>query len=147
MNRKPNAQRAGVLRTALYREVAEGLDRLGIGSLEVLNAEGKRYPWVGDYPDIYGRFPRGIARRVRAIELLLYLAHDGESTRIEDLDEAIAELHKVLPTAAIEVPEGVARKLARTLERERGIEKSQQPAPAPARSMWRHEIFLVGKAA
>lgn len=132
---------SGVLRTVLDHEIAAALDRLGFGSLEALRAEEERYPWVEEHSGLYRRFPCGIARRVRAIELVVYLVQDGEITCLPWLDKGIAELRKVLRTAAREVPERIARQLERERERE------TMPARPPGPSMWRHEITLIGKAA
>jgi hypothetical protein len=78
-----------------------------------LYAQKRLYLWVAEHPDVYKLFPPGIARRVRAIELLASIAHDGVDTCVEWLDEWIAELREVLLTAATEVSETVARKLKR----------------------------------
>ena len=71
------------------------------------------HPFVSEYPDFYALFLPRIAHRARALELLVCLAIDGDSTCIEWLDEYIAELRKVLQTAAVEVPDKVARMLKR----------------------------------
>jgi hypothetical protein len=82
-----------------------------IQSRKELYAEERQYLSVEENSDIYKLVPLGIASRVRAIELLACLAHDGAETCIEWLDEYIAELRKVLRTATSEIPESVARKL------------------------------------
>jgi hypothetical protein len=120
MNRNPKAHignlappQTGVMRTILVNEIADGLMRLGIRSIRQLYTEEKQHPFVSEHPDFYALFPRAIAHRARALELLAGLAHDGWDASIEVLDADIAELRKVLQTAAFEVPKDVARMLKR----------------------------------
>jgi hypothetical protein len=59
--------------------------------------------------------PAPCVARARAVELLCCPAEDGLTEPIECVDATIAKLRIVRETAAIEVPEPVARKLKRAL--------------------------------
>jgi hypothetical protein len=100
-----------VLRTIIDGEIAPGLARLRVSSKELL-AESDLYPWVGEYPEVYEPLPLGVMFRARAVELMDYLVRDASFSPIQDLDERIAELREVLPSAAAKPPSpAVARQL------------------------------------
>jgi hypothetical protein len=116
MNNKGKKQ-AGVIQTALDNEVAAGCARLNIRSRKELFAEAKLHPGVEEYPEAYEFMPAPFVARVRALELLAALAHDGNRTCVEWLDEWIADLRKALRTAATtKTPEKVAREMKRRKE-------------------------------
>jgi hypothetical protein len=115
MNSKGNKQ-AGALQTVLDNEIAAGLQRLGIRSPEQLYTEAELYPWVSENSEFYAILPAGAGARARAVELLAALAHDGNSSCVEWLDEYIAELREVLPLAAIKPLPALAAKAAKCLK-------------------------------
>jgi dsDNA-binding SOS-regulon protein len=106
----------GALQTIIDNEIAAGLARLQVSREELL-AEADVYPWVAENPDIYDSMLTSIVARARAVELLQFLIVDGDSTAVEDLDFAIAELRDVLTLAAPKPPSpAVARQLKEAAE-------------------------------
>jgi hypothetical protein len=106
----------GVLRAFFDSEIAAGCTRLGIRSRKDLLIEADGYPSTEDEPEAYQATPAPCLARARAVELLSYLAflsQDGVSEPLEWVDECIAELRKVLKTAATEIPGLVALRLKR----------------------------------
>jgi hypothetical protein len=119
MNSKSNAAKvtsltATGLRAFFEGEIAAGCTRLGIRSRKDLLIEAKFYPSIEDEPEVYQLVPAPFVARARAVELLDYLACLSHHAVEEDLaliDECIAELRELQPTAATEIPESVTRKL------------------------------------
>jgi hypothetical protein len=75
---------------------------------------GQILPSIEDEPEVYQLVPAPFVARARAVEVLDYLACLSHHAVEEDLaliDECIAELRELQPTAATEIPESVTRKL------------------------------------
>lgn len=77
---------------------------------------GDLHPAIEEHPEAYQFTPAPLVARARAVELLAYLAFlskNGVREDLESVDECIAELRKVLRTAATEIPGLVALRLKR----------------------------------
>ncbi len=106
MNSKPDTA-TGVVLAFFDAELAAGCTRLNIRSRKDLLIEAECYPSTEDEPGAYEFTPWPCFARARAVELLVYLAFflkNGVREDLEAVDMCIAELRKVLKTAATELP-------------------------------------------
>jgi hypothetical protein len=96
-NPKNDGPATRALATLIDRGIERGMRALNIRSLTELKREAERYPSTDDSEH------KGVASellaRMRCVELLWAIAHDGFDNPIEWTDEWLSELRRMLPKA------------------------------------------------
>lgn len=85
------------LATLIDRGLERGMRALNIRSLAELKLEAERYPSTDDSE--YKGVASELLARMRCVELLWAIAHDGYDNPIEWTDEWLSELRRKLPKA------------------------------------------------